>query len=57
MKKIKEFKKRGCMNVVLGYSELLGYCVAVKYKKVVVNMYVYDTIHESLEMFWYLQTL
>ena len=53
MKKIKEFKKRGCLTITFGQSNLLGYCVVIKDKNEVKSMYTYDTMHEALEMFWY----
>ena len=52
MKKIKLFKK-GSSSVMLAKSDILGFVVVIKQGRKVIGVYSYDTMHESLNMFWY----
>ena len=52
MKALRTFNKKGCPKVEL-ISDTFGVSVKVTDAGEVLNCYLYDSIHEAFDMFWY----
>lgn len=57
MKTIKTFKKKGCIKVELIYDTTFDYALKMSEKGETLNCFLFDNMHDALNMFWYCVSL